>query len=73
MGEAYTKQNVSSSPQIKIDTPSQPISSTQSSQNETKPFLCAFCPYFAHNIQEFQTHIAKHTEKNFRCLLCNCM
>lgn len=46
---------------------------TNQTEKEIKPLLCAFCPYFARNLQEFQIHIAKHTEKNFRCLLCNCM
>ncbi|CAF1596277.1 unnamed protein product, partial [Adineta ricciae] len=44
-----------------------------SDQEITKSFVCAFCPYSTPNILEFQTHVAKHTEKNFRCLLCNCM
>ncbi|CAF0753436.1 unnamed protein product [Rotaria sp. Silwood1] len=76
LGEAYTKQISSSLPENEINqinSSSQSITPTHTSDNDIKPFLCAFCPYFAHNIQEFQTHIAKHTEKNFRCLLCNCM
>ncbi|CAF3519001.1 unnamed protein product [Rotaria socialis] len=73
LGEAYTKQTTSLSPQIEVHSSSQSLAPTQTSDNEIKPFLCAFCPYFANNIQEFQTHIAKHTEKNFRCSLCNCM
>ncbi|CAF0906913.1 unnamed protein product [Adineta steineri] len=56
-----------------INSSSQLFIPTHSSNNEIKSFLCSFCPYFTHNIQEFQIHIAKHTEKNFRCLLCPCM
>ena len=44
-----------------------------SPDNEIKSLLCTFCPYVTQNFTEFQNHIAKHTEKNFRCLLCNCM
>ncbi|CAF2644676.1 unnamed protein product [Rotaria sp. Silwood2] len=76
LGEAYSKRISSSLPDIEINeinSSSQSIIPTHSSDSDIKPFLCAFCPYFARNIQEFQTHIAKHTEKNFRCLLCNCM
>ncbi|CAF3588365.1 unnamed protein product [Rotaria sordida] len=77
LGETYTKRISSSLPEIEINqinsSSPQSIIPTHPSDNDIKPFLCAFCPYFARNIQEFQTHIAKHTEKNFRCLLCNCM
>jgi hypothetical protein len=66
LGEAYSTQSTSSFPQLETNQ-------INSSDKEIKPFLCAFCPYFARNIHDFQTHIAKHTEKNFRCLLCNCM
>jgi hypothetical protein len=69
LGEACTRQSL---PQVEINqiNSSSPI---HTSDNEIKPFLCTFCPYFTRNLQEFQTHITKHTEKNFRCLLCNCM
>jgi hypothetical protein len=68
LDETCTKKTASSLNQIN----SSPQTHT-SSDKEIKSFLCAFCPYFANSIHEFQTHIAKHTEKNFRCLLCNCM
>jgi hypothetical protein len=76
LGEACTRQTTLSLPQIEINqinSSSQSIIPTHSSEKEIKPFLCTFCPYFTRNLHEFQTHITKHTEKNFRCLLCNCM
>jgi hypothetical protein len=77
LGEACSRQPpTSSSPPDEINqinSSSHSIIPTHSSDKEIKPFLCTFCPYFTRNLQEFQIHIAKHTEKNFRCLLCNCM
>ncbi len=77
LGEACTQQSTSLAQveinQIDSSSPSSIIPIQHTSENEMQPFLCNFCPYFAQNLQEFQTHIAKHTEKNFRCLLCSCM
>lgn len=69
LDETCTQQ----SPSIEINQMKHSSPSIHPSDNEIPPLLCTFCPYLTRNFSEFQTHIAKHTEKNFRCLLCNCM
>ena len=76
LGEAYANQVATVLPAKEVQAATPPTLSLPTinpSDKEIKPLLCAFCPYVARNIHEFQIHIAKHTEKNFRCSLCNCM